>query len=67
MLYTGLLINLVTYHIHSCSILSAEFMRISTQDTRDKDAVIVLNSITRARSLTNGNDDEVSIVSCNIL
>ncbi|KAL8101333.1 hypothetical protein AgCh_033277 [Apium graveolens] len=41
------------------SILSAEFMRISIQGTRDADAVILLESKTRARLLTNGNDDEV--------
>ncbi|KAK1384786.1 Vps54 domain-containing protein [Heracleum sosnowskyi] len=42
------------------SILSAEFMRTSIQETRNADAVILLKSKRRARSLTNGNGDEVT-------
>ncbi|KAL1830827.1 hypothetical protein ACET3Z_000478 [Daucus carota] len=44
------------------SILSAEFMRTSIQDTRDADSVILLQAKERAASLTNGDDDEISIV-----
>ena len=53
--------------IHSCSILSAEFMRTSIQDTRDADSVILLQAKERAASLTNGDDDEISIVSYTVL
>lgn len=47
--------------MHSCSILSAEFMRASMHDAGDMDAVILSKSKTRATLLTNGKDDEVSM------
>ncbi|KAK1368153.1 Vps54 domain-containing protein [Heracleum sosnowskyi] len=43
------------------SILSAEFMRTSIQDTGDTDAKILVKSKARATSHTNGIDDDVKI------
>ncbi|XP_074338003.1 vacuolar protein sorting-associated protein 54, chloroplastic isoform X1 [Apium graveolens] len=43
------------------SILSAEFMRTSIQDTGDTDAIILVQSKAKATSLTNGIDDDVKI------
>ncbi|KAL1834432.1 hypothetical protein ACET3Z_004083 [Daucus carota] len=42
------------------SILSAEFMRTSIQDTGDTDAIILLKSKARATSVTNGIDVKIN-------
>lgn len=52
--------------IHSCSILSAEFMRASIRDAGDMDITILTNAKTRASNPTNGKEDEVSMVTCSL-
>lgn len=52
--------------IHSCSILSAEFMRASIHDAGDMDITILTNAKSRASNPTNGKEDEVSMVACSL-
>lgn len=52
----------VTYQIHSCSILSAEFVRASIHDSRDIDAVILSKSKAWATLPRNGEDEDVSMI-----
>lgn len=50
----------MTYIVYSCSILSAEFLRVSINDAGDKDAAILSKAKARMASLGNGEDIEVS-------
>lgn len=52
----------MTYQIHYCSILSAEFMRTSIHDAGNIDAVILSKAKARENLPTNGRDDEVSMI-----